>query len=176
MATPWGLHGPHAEADGRRVDARSENGGRDKPELDDHYARSTRHGRPVVAVIDDEEDILTYLRLALEDQGFDVVVTPDAEQAMAMISDARPDLICLDLLMPRHTGISLYAKIVAAPELRDVPIVIMSGLAVRSELPDMLKRAGNLPPPSSFIDKPIDIDELVRTFNALLGRPVGVES
>jgi acetyl-CoA carboxylase beta subunit len=54
-------------------------------------------------------------------------------------------------------------------------VVIISGLAVRNELPKMLQRAGDLPMPAGFIDKPIDIDELLKTLASLLAADVGVD-
>ncbi|MCP4901857.1 MAG: response regulator [bacterium] len=132
--------------------------------------------RPVVAIVDDEEDILIFLCLALEDHGFDVVVTSDPDSAFALLVEKQPDLICLDLLMPRHTGVGLYSEISRHPELSKCPTLIMSGLAVRNELPDMLRRAGDFPEPAGFIEKPIVIDELVATINRLVSRSVEVSA
>jgi DNA-binding response OmpR family regulator len=128
---------------------------------------------PLVAIVDDEVDITTFLRLALEEHGFRVMTFSDADAAMATFRQTEPDLICLDLLMPRHTGLSLYAEIVRDPRLSTCPVLIISGLAVRNDLPDMLQRAGDLPAPAGFIDKPIDIDEFLINVDAALGKNVG---
>jgi DNA-binding response OmpR family regulator len=127
----------------------------------------------LVVIVDDEVDITTYLRLALEEHGFRVMSFSDADAAMAELRETVPDLICLDLLMPRHTGLSLYAEIVRHPRLGRCPVLIISGLALRNELPEMLRRAGDLPLPAGFIDKPIDIDEFLEQVVAAVGRPVG---
>lgn len=116
---------------------------------------------PLVAIVDDEVDIVTYLRLALEDQGFEVLEITDAERALDQLRAAGPDLICLDLLMPRHGGISVYSEVLEEPGLEGCPVVMMSGLEVRSELPALLERAGGLPLPVAFVEKPIDIGELL---------------
>ena len=89
-----------------------------------------------VAIVDDEEDITTYLRIALEDAGYRVVITNDASKAMAVLEDARPDLICLDLLMPERTGVSLYARLREHPGMKRVPILFLSGLAEQSTVFD----------------------------------------
>jgi len=125
-------------------------------------------GVPTVAIVDDEEDITTYLRVALEDAGYGVVATTDAAGALELLSRSRPDLICLDLLMPEQTGISLYASLVAHERLRNVPIVILSGLTNREELSEMLRQADGLPEPAAFIEKPVDIDQYLRTVRRLL--------
>lgn len=125
-------------------------------------------GIPTVAIVDDEEDITTYLQVALEDAGYCVVATTDAAGALALLGRSRPDLICLDLLMPEQTGLSLYASIVEHEQLSDVPIVILSGLTNREGLPEMLKQANGLPEPAAFIEKPVDIEQFLRTVRQLL--------
>ncbi len=129
---------------------------------------------PTVAIVDDEEDITTYLRVALEDAGYRVVTTTDAAGALGLLDRSRPDLICLDLLMPEQTGISLYASLVEHERLGEVPVVILSGLTDREGLPEMLKQANGLPEPAAFIEKPVDIEQFLRTVRRLLkprGRP-----
>jgi DNA-binding response OmpR family regulator len=131
---------------------------------------SGTHRVPLIALVDDEEDILTYLRVALEDHGYRVVAMPDASRALALLERETPDLICLDLLMPEQTGVSLYADLARHAALGKVPIVILSGLAVRDELPSILERAGELPEPAGFLEKPLDIDLFLETVRSLVGR------
>lgn len=132
-----------------------------------------QRGTPLVAIVDDEVDIVTFLRLALEDAGFTVVGTTDPRAAMAMLEEAVPDLICLDLLMPGQMGVSLYAEIAGHRVLGDLPIVILSGLAGRDELPALLHRSGCLPASVRFLEKPVDLEEFLSTVATLLGQSVG---
>lgn len=129
---------------------------------------------PVVAVIDDEEDVTTFLRMVLEDNGYRVVATTEAARALELIEEAKPDLICLDLLMPEQTGLALYAAISRHPELATVPVIILSGLAVTDDLLQMVWNTGDLPAPVSFVEKPVDAERLLRTVRGVLGRQVGV--
>jgi CheY-like chemotaxis protein len=128
----------------------------------------SRRGVPTVAIVDDEQDITTYLRIALEDAGYRVVATTDAAGALSLLDRSRPDLICLDLLMPGQTGISLYASLVKHEQLDRVPIVILSGLTNREELPALLQQAGGLPEPAGFVEKPVDIEDFLRLVERLL--------
>jgi CheY-like chemotaxis protein len=125
----------------------------------------------LIAIVDDEEDITTYIGLALEDNGYRVVSTTDPAGAIEMLAECRPDLICLDLLMPERTGVSLYANLVQHQMLGSIPIVILSGLAARDEMPDILLQGGNLPEPAAFIEKPVDMDSFLKTIRTLLDRP-----
>ena len=130
---------------------------------------------PLVVIVDDEVDIATYLRLALEEHGFRVATFSDAESAESALEDMEPDAVCLDLLMPKHSGLSLYRAIVDHPRLRNRPVIIISGLAMRDDLPALLRRSGDLPMPKAFIDKPIDIEDFVSTINSLLAASSGVD-
>jgi CheY-like chemotaxis protein len=124
----------------------------------------------VIAIIDDEEDILTYFRVALEDHGYRVVTTSEPSEALEMLEREQPELICLDLLMPGKTGISLYGSLSRHPRLSRVPVVILSGLAVRDELPRILREAGGLPSPARFVEKPAEIEKFVAMLDEILGR------
>jgi CheY-like chemotaxis protein len=126
---------------------------------------------PVVAMIDDEEDVLTYFRIALEDHGYRVVSTSEPAAALVLLESSKPSLICLDLLMPEQTGMSLYSKLARHPRLKDVPVVILSGLAVRNELPRMLEEAGGLPMPARFVEKPGEIDQFLALVDEIVGGP-----
>jgi twitching motility two-component system response regulator PilH len=130
---------------------------------------------PLVVIVDDEVDIATYLRLALDRHGFRVAAFSDAESAEEALEISEPAAICLDLLMPKQSGLSLYKAIVESPRLCRCPVIIISGLAVRGDLPDLLQRAGELPMPQAFIDKPIDIDEFIATLESLLAANTGFE-
>lgn len=128
-----------------------------------------RKSPPLVAIVDDEGDVITYLRVALEDHGYHVVATSNSSEAPGLLERSEPDLICLDLLMPGQTGISLYAELCRHPRLNNVPTVIVSGLAVREELPGLLKEAGDLPEPAHFLEKPVDIELFLEIVDGLIG-------
>jgi CheY-like chemotaxis protein len=126
---------------------------------------------PIVVIIDDEEDIATYLRIALEDEGYRVEAYTGAAGAIELLDRVGPALICLDLLMPGQTGISLYADLVKHPRLGGVPVVMLSGLTNDDGLPGILEDAGGLPQPASFIEKPVDIERFILVVNRLLASP-----
>jgi CheY-like chemotaxis protein len=123
---------------------------------------------PLVAVIDDEEDITTYLGMALEDSGLDVLLINDAATAIGELDRRRPDLICLDLLMPEQMGTSLYLTIRRTPQLARTPVVILSGLSGRDTLAGLLKREPDVAPPAGYIDKPVSPERFVETVRELL--------
>lgn len=115
-----------------------------------------------VVVIDDEEDVLTYLDALLKDHGYEVYAAQQGRDGLNLIKRIKPDLICLDILMPGETGISLYRRIRNDNEIKDVPVLIISGMNYRRE-------NGELPPPQGYIEKPITPDSLIETVKALIG-------
>jgi len=135
---------------------------------------TTIHPAALVAIVDDEQDILTYLRLALEDHGYRVITITDSSTALERLIASDPDVICLDLLMPKHTGVALYAEIVRNPDLSDCKVLIMSGLTPREELPKILEEAGELPQPAHFLEKPIRIDQLLEALQTHVSTTKGI--
>ncbi len=127
--------------------------------------------RPRVAVIDDEPDVLTFLRLALEDAGFDVLTSGSPVDVLPDLETFAPDVICLDLLMPERMGLSLFVEIRRVPSMERVPVVILSGLAGVGDVLAMLNTAGDQLPPACCFDKPVDIGPFVARLRALANEP-----
>ena len=100
--------------------------------------------RGTIVVVDDEADVSRYLSAALEDVGYEVHVGGNAEEGLALIRDVGPGLVCLDLVMPGRTGISLYLELRGIPELAGIPTVVRiftsssSGNMIRTGAPPML--------------------------------------
>ena len=85
-----------------------------------------------ILVVDDEKDIVEFMSSFLEDNGYQVNSAGNGVDAMESIEKDRPDLILLDLQMPEETGTGLYRKLRNKKELREIPIIIVSGLAGRN--------------------------------------------
>ena len=82
-----------------------------------------------ILVVDDERDIVEFLTELLEDSGYEVTPAYSGIEAMQSIAKERPDLILLDLLMPEETGTGFYRKLHNKKEYRDIPVIVISGLA-----------------------------------------------
>jgi two-component system alkaline phosphatase synthesis response regulator PhoP len=108
-----------------------------------------------VAVVDDEEDVLTFVRIAMEDAGYEVATVSRPTEALEALEAFRPDLILLDLLMPEQMGISLYVEMRSSQVLAATPVVIITGLNARESLPLMTVTAATRPP-TGYLEKPID--------------------
>lgn len=121
-----------------------------------------------VLVVDDEEDVRNYLRTALEDSGFEVETAVDGLEAMQAVHRNRPDLISLDLVMPRHSGARFYRELQKDKQLATIPVLIVTGHA-RDEMGradfDEMTMSG----PGVYLEKPVRPVTYVSAVRKLLG-------
>ena len=113
-----------------------------------------------ILVVDDERDIVEFLTQLLEDNGYEVTSAYDGLQGMEMVVKSRPDLILLDLQMPEETGTGLYRKLHNKKEYKDIPVIVISGLAG-----NYLAVGKSVP----VIDKPPGEEEVLREVAKALG-------
>ncbi len=105
-----------------------------------------------ILIIDDEEDIRTFLATLFKKEGYDTVTASDGVKGLEALKREDPDLITLDLQMPNNTGTDLYRKLRREDKYKGVPIIVISGLPGRHLA---------LPEPLGVFDKPIDRDALM---------------
>jgi len=117
-----------------------------------------------ILVIDDEPDVRVYLRTIFREQGAEVIEAPDANQGMRALQSERPDLMTLDLILPRKTGEKLYWEIRKDERFAALPVVVVSGYAAvdspRIDFHRFLAEK-HLPEPDGMIEKPIDVEKLL---------------
>ncbi len=119
-----------------------------------------------ILVVDDEADVRTYLRVLFGKHGWNVETADNGETGFEKAKEVRPDLIFLDLLMPKRSGIMTYRRLKKDPELVDTPVVILTGLAQYSSY--FGQDLDGLPEPEAFVEKQTERDELVRVVRELL--------
>ncbi|HNX82542.1 MAG TPA: response regulator [Candidatus Omnitrophota bacterium] len=81
-----------------------------------------------ILIVDDEPDIIAILKLTLETKGFTVVTAYDGEECLQKVEEEAPDLIMLDILMPKAFGDSVATKIRANPVTAHTPIIFITNL------------------------------------------------
>jgi two-component system, OmpR family, response regulator MtrA len=116
-----------------------------------------------VAVIDDEPHICELLSLALQHRGFEVRCAADGGAGLALVHDWAPDLIVLDVMLPKASGIELLP---ALRRMTDAPIVMLSA---RGEVEDKVE--GLAHGADDYLSKPFEISELLAHVEAKLRRP-----
>ncbi|HSM51856.1 MAG TPA: response regulator [Thermoanaerobaculia bacterium] len=118
-----------------------------------------------ILVVDDEEEIRTFLATVLSDEGAATLEASDGAEALERAARAQPDLITLDLSMPGTDGIEAFERLRSNPATGEIPICIITG---HPEFRKVLYDSAVLPP-EGFLGKPCDPEHLVRTVHRIVG-------
>ena len=116
-----------------------------------------------ILVVDDEPDIHTELASFLADEGYETSTASNGEEALRKVKLDRPDLIILDIVMPKMDGTLTHAKLKENPKTKDIPVIFLTGLRAKE---DELKgvEVGGYP----IFAKPFDFDELLATIREII--------
>jgi DNA-binding response OmpR family regulator len=123
-------------------------------------------GKLTVLVIDDDPVILELLRVNFEIEGFDVVTAKDGDEGFALASKLQPDIVISDIMMPRRDGLQLLRDLKADPRTEDLPVILLSAKAQKSEVEHGLDMGAD-----DYITKPFDPIQLIDRLNAVMGKP-----
>jgi twitching motility two-component system response regulator PilH len=125
-----------------------------------------------VLVVDDDPDVRLFSVTVLEENGYTPLEAEDGEIGLKMIKAEKPDLVILDVLMPRQSGVRLYRELKTARALKDVKVIILSGIAKKTFLRSQkaLTEFGGeeIPEPEIYLEKPVEPDELAEEIKKML--------
>jgi CheY-like chemotaxis protein len=126
----------------------------------------------IVLVVDDEPDVVFFLKAVLEDNGFRVITAFNGHEATQKISQQKPDLISLDLLMPGKSGIRFFHELRKNKEWNTIPVLFVTGHVDEtidgSNLKETL-RDRTLSGPATYLEKPVNTQTYIRTVRAIMG-------
>lgn len=126
-----------------------------------------------VLVVDDDPDVRLFSQTVLEENGYLPVLATNGEEGEEAVKKEKPDLIILDVLMPRESGIRLYRRLKTNKKFKDIPIIMLSGIAEKSFLRSqkVLTEFGGdpVPEPEAYLEKPVDGEVLADTIKKVLG-------
>lgn len=115
-----------------------------------------------VLIIDDDESLIEPLQLAVEAAGYEVLTARDGNEGVMKIERDAPDLVLLDLVMPRRSGLAVLDSI-ADHKLRDPKVIMVTG-SDESKYRDLALERGV----DRFIPKPYQIDDLIQVVDELM--------
>ncbi len=118
-----------------------------------------------VLIVDDEPNILLSLQFLMKKSGYEVRTSKDGEEALAEIARAAPDLVLLDVMMPKIDGFSVCKTIRDNPEWKDVRIIM---LTARGR--DVEREKGLALGADDYITKPFSTSDAIARVQAVLGR------
>jgi len=142
-----------------------------------------------VLIIDDDRNIVKYLSVALSKSGYEPIGAHDGKEGLEKVSEFHPDLIVLDIMMPKKTGLVVFRQLRSHDEYKSIPVIMLTSIAdVMDEneavadaepeyegLREVLRKAirkmrdDGLEKPELFVDKPADPLELVESVRGLIG-------
>jgi DNA-binding response OmpR family regulator len=121
--------------------------------------------RAVIVIAEDEPDGARLLAYRLQRAGAETVITPDGLAALNEVFERKPDLVILDLMMPRMDGLEVCRLLKSSPITRKMPVLLLTALASPT---DKLKGFGS--GADDYLTKPFEMSELVARVFALLRR------
>jgi excisionase family DNA binding protein len=132
----------------------------------DQFLGSSRGGgqsRPVVLIVDDDDNLREFLRSNLEIEGYFVREAASAEEGLASLEDEPPDLILLDVMMPAMNGWEMLQRVQEKHGVGSIPVIMFSGKVDEGEAAAAEERGAQ-----AFIGKPFDPEQLLSRTRQLL--------
>ena len=128
-----------------------------------------------VLVVDDDPDVRLFSVSVLEENGYTALEATNGDEGMQMIREEKPDLVLLDVLMPRQSGIRLYRELKTDNALKDIRVIILSGIAKKTFLRSQkaITEFGGkpVPEPEFYLEKPVEPEELLAKIKEVIGEP-----
>lgn len=126
-----------------------------------------------VLIVDDELDVRIYVRTLFETSGYMPILTRNGREGLKKARELTPDLIILDVMMPEVGGVTMYRELKTDPELKDIPVIMLTGIGEKSfsHFLKMLniKAEDPIPQPDAHMEKPIDHEKLLELAGKVLG-------
>ena len=121
--------------------------------------------QPYILVMEDEDALSTLLQYNLEKEGYDVAVAADGEEGLVQIDERMPDIVLLDWMLPKVSGIEVCRRLRGRPETRNLPIIMLTARGEESDRVRGLDTGAD-----DYLTKPFSMVELIARIRAVLRR------
>jgi two-component system, OmpR family, phosphate regulon response regulator PhoB len=126
-----------------------------------------------ILVVDDDPDVRLFNTTVVEESGHTPLEAANGEEALQMIQAEAPDLVMLDVLMPRQSGIRLYRRLKTDAAMKTIKVMVLSGINKKSFLKSQQALAefggGEVPEPEFYLEKPVEAEVLKATIKKIIG-------
>ncbi|EFK09857.1 response regulator receiver domain protein [delta proteobacterium NaphS2] len=127
-----------------------------------------------ILIVDDELDVRTFLSTLLETSGFKPITATDGKEGMEVARKKKPAAVILDVMMPNESGIGMYRELKSDPELKDIPVIMVSALSRKTffhsqKVLDEYK-GEKIAAPAAYIEKPPEPDEILEAIENCLNK------
>jgi len=123
-----------------------------------------KEAKKIVLIIEDDEMLLRALYLSFLHSGFTIATASDGETGLKMTQRLKPNLVLLDLLLPKMSGFEYLQAMKADPALKGIPVIVLSNLGDKGDM----EKAKSLGAQDYFIKANTDLAELAKKVNLLL--------
>ena len=121
-----------------------------------------------ILIIDDEEDVLTYLSAFFVDNDYYVISAPDGKEGIKKALSEKPDVITLDISMPEESGVKALRELQNNENTKNIPVIIITG--VTSDFKRFIRARKQVHIPEGYFEKPINRELLLKKVNELILR------
>ena len=126
-----------------------------------------------ILIVDDELDVRIYVGTLLETSGYEPIAARNGREGLQKAKQVSPDLIILDVMMPQAGGVSMYRELKADRQLREIPVIMLTGVGEKSFSHYLkmlrLKIEDPIPQPSAYLEKPLDHEKLLELVREIIG-------
>jgi len=125
-----------------------------------------------ILIIDDDVQLVDTVKTLLESVGYEVSYAYQSERGMELAREIKPDLILLDVMFagpPGPDGIELSRRLHQDPVLKDIPVIILSGIKKVLDMPIKIGPDETWMPVKAFLEKPVKPDKLLSEIEKILG-------
>ena len=122
-----------------------------------------------ILIVDDEPEAIDFATAVLEENGYLAISAEDGVEGMEKVKAEKPDLVLLDIMMPGKGGISMYRDLRKDEETKDIPVIIITGVARGQRFEEsMMRKDPHIPLPDGYIEKPMKPEGLLEEIGKLL--------
>ena len=116
-----------------------------------------------VLIVDDEPNIVLSVEFLMKREGYDVMTAADGQEALDMLEDAKPDLMILDVMMPRKNGFEVCEAVRSHPKFGSLPILMLTAKGREAEMKKGLSLGAD-----AYVTKPFSTHDLIDRVGRLL--------
>jgi CheY-like chemotaxis protein len=122
-----------------------------------------------ILIVDDEPAAIDYASAVLEENGYLAISAEDGLEGMEKARGEKPALVLLDIMMPGKGGIAMYRDLRKDEETKDIPVIIITGVARGQRFEEsMMRKAPGIPLPDGYIEKPMKPEGLLEAVKDVL--------
>lgn len=123
-----------------------------------------------ILLVDDDPDFCEATKIILDSKSYEVSIAYDGVEGWEKVKAERPDLIVLDVMMPRKDGYEMCKELKKAPQYADIPVLLLTAVAENVPTSRYTTLMGMETEADDYINKPVEPSELVKRIEALLGK------